>query len=197
MWAYFDSTLLSSACCPSPSRPTRPTCPTRPIGGSGASPGRCHQCRQSRSLEPPVRPAPRRQRRGLLRLSDLLRDSSNRAHPPTNSPVRCRRQMKCAAGGGGDGDRIGGEWVGCPFGIVANPTSQTLSLVPGTSSPPHGGFMPGISAVISRASNGFIRGLYPICGKFLYVSPGCGQCAWLPVRFFDPSELTLFVLARE
>ena len=61
----------------------------------------------------------------------------------------------------------------------------------------HGGFMPGISAVISRVSNGFIRGLYPICGKFLYVSPGCGQCAWLPVRFLDPSELTVFVLARE
>ena len=33
--------------------------------------------------------------------------------------------------------------------------------------------------------------------KFLYVSPGCGQCAWLPVRFFDPSELTVFVLERE
>ena len=26
------------------------------------------------------------------------------------------RQVKCAAGGGGDGDRIGGEWVGCAFG---------------------------------------------------------------------------------
>ena len=61
----------------------------------------------------------------------------------------------------------------------------------------HGGFMPGISAVISRASNGFIRGLYPICGKSLYVSPGCGQCAWLPVRFLNPSELTVLVLVRE
>ena len=61
----------------------------------------------------------------------------------------------------------------------------------------HGGFMPGISSVISRASNGFIRGLYPIRGKFLYVSPGCGQCAWLPVRFLDPSELTVLVLAQE
>ena len=28
------------------------------------------------------------------------------------------RQVKCAAGGGGDGDRIGGERVGCPFGIT-------------------------------------------------------------------------------
>lgn len=61
----------------------------------------------------------------------------------------------------------------------------------------HGGFMPGISSVISRASNGFIRGLYPIRGRFLHVSPGCGQCAWLPVRFLNPSELTVFVLVRE
>ena len=27
------------------------------------------------------------------------------------------RQVKCAAGVGGDGDRIGGEWVGCPCGL--------------------------------------------------------------------------------
>ena len=27
------------------------------------------------------------------------------------------REVKCAAGGGGDGDRIGGEWVGCAFGM--------------------------------------------------------------------------------
>ena len=27
------------------------------------------------------------------------------------------RQVKCAAGVGGDGDRIGGELVGCPLGI--------------------------------------------------------------------------------
>ena len=60
----------------------------------------------------------------------------------------------------------------------------------------HGGFMPGISTIISRASNGFIRGLYPICGKFLYVSPGCGQCAWLPVRFLDNSEITVVVLRQ-
>ena len=37
-----------------------------------------------------------------------MRDSSNRAEPPTNSPVRRVRQVKCAAGVGEDGDRIGG-----------------------------------------------------------------------------------------
>ena len=29
--------------------------------------------------------------------------------------------MKCAVGVGGDGDRIGWELVGCPFGIVVEP----------------------------------------------------------------------------
>ena len=30
----------------------------------------------------------------------------------------CRgRRVKCAVGGGGDGDRIGGEWGGCPFRV--------------------------------------------------------------------------------
>ena len=34
----------------------------------------------------------------------------------------CRgRQVKCDTGGGGDGGRIGGERVGCPFGIVVEP----------------------------------------------------------------------------
>ena len=31
--------------------------------------------------------------------------------------MRRGRQVKCAAGVGGDGDRIGGERVGWPFGI--------------------------------------------------------------------------------
>lgn len=74
-------TLLSSACSPSPTRPTRPNRPTRLIiGGSGASPGRCNQCRRACSVVPPIRPAPRRQRRGLPVLFVLLRDSSNRAN---------------------------------------------------------------------------------------------------------------------
>ena len=63
-------TLLSSACCPSPSRPARPTCPTRPIGGSGASPGRCDQCRQARSL---VLPCPSRSSTATPRPSRPLR----------------------------------------------------------------------------------------------------------------------------
>ena len=61
----------------------------------------------------------------------------------------------------------------------------------------HGGFMPFISSIISRASNGFVRGLYRIGDGYLHVSPGCGQCAWFPVRYFDPSELTVIALTRE
>ena len=101
MWAYFDSTFLSSACCPSPNRPTCPTCPTRPIGGAGASPGRCHQCRQARSLALSVRPAPRRQRRGLPVLSVLMRDSSNRANS--------RRATACGFWDGGAQARAAGS----------------------------------------------------------------------------------------
>ena len=39
----------------------------------------------------------------------------------SGGPVRRGREVKCAAGGGGDGDRIGGERVGRPFGIVVEP----------------------------------------------------------------------------
>ena len=47
----------------------------------------------------------------------------------------CRgRQVKCAAGGGGDGDRIGGERVGCPCGIRKY---DILHAFPGIES--HGG----------------------------------------------------------
>lgn len=60
----------------------------------------------------------------------------------------------------------------------------------------HGGFMPGLSAIISRACDGFVRGLYRIGGNALYVSPGCGQCTWLPVRYLDPSEITVFRLVN-
>lgn len=60
----------------------------------------------------------------------------------------------------------------------------------------HGGFMPVIASIISRSSDGFVRGLYEIGGRRLYVSPGCGQCAWLPVRYFNPPELTVFTLRR-
>ena len=93
----------------SPNRPTRPTCPTCPIiGGAGVSPGRCCpaparsrggspcpvsiKCQRACSLVPPVRPAPRRQRRGITALSVLMRDSSIRAKPipfPTGTKPMC------------------------------------------------------------------------------------------------------------
>lgn len=60
----------------------------------------------------------------------------------------------------------------------------------------HGGFMPVISSIISRSCDGFIRGLYGFGGKRLYVSPGCGQCAWLPVRYLNPPEVTVFTLKK-
>ena len=36
------------------------------------------------------------------------------------------RQVKYAVGGGGDGDRIGGEWVGCPLEISQSWRSENM-----------------------------------------------------------------------
>lgn len=68
----------------------------------------------------------------------------------------------------------------------------------------HGGVMPLLSLLVSWHNNGFVRGLYRIpageaaSGRdgLLYVSPGCGQWAGFPVRFFNDSEVTVFTLRR-
>ena len=49
------------------------------------------------------------------------RTDNDRGMPTNPDWMASGRQVKCAAGVGGDGDRIGGEWVGCPFGIVGEP----------------------------------------------------------------------------
>ena len=40
---------------------------------------------------------------------------NERGMPRTPDGTASGRQVKCAVGGGGDGARIGGEWVGCAF----------------------------------------------------------------------------------
>lgn len=65
----------------------------------------------------------------------------------------------------------------------------------------HGGIMPGLSLLVSWHNNGFVRGLYRVLddgngsGR-LYVSPGCGQWAGFPIRFFDDSEISVITLRR-
>jgi predicted MPP superfamily phosphohydrolase len=60
----------------------------------------------------------------------------------------------------------------------------------------HGGVAPGISLIVSKHNSGYSRGGYRYGEGVLYVSPGAGQWAGFPSRFFNPSEITLFKLSR-
>ena len=60
----------------------------------------------------------------------------------------------------------------------------------------HGGIAPGFRSYIEKFNGGFSRGAYRLGASILYVSPGCGQWAGFPMRFFNPSEITLIVLRR-
>jgi len=61
----------------------------------------------------------------------------------------------------------------------------------------HGGIAPVFRSLIARFNGGFVRGLYPLDGAFLYVSTGSGQWSGFPMRFFNPSEITLLTLRRK
>ena len=64
----------------------------------------------------------------------------------------------------------------------------------------HGGIAPLLSMLVKVYNRGFVRGLYPAPGRigdrYLYVSPGCGQWAGFPMRFFNDSEITVFKLRK-
>ena len=66
----------------------------------------------------------------------------------------------------------------------------------------HGGVMPGLNLLVFIHNNGYVRGTYTaaagnagseISGQ-LYVSPGCGQWAGFPIRFFDDPEVSVITL---
>lgn len=69
----------------------------------------------------------------------------------------------------------------------------------------HGGIAPLLARLVALANEGFVRGVYDISsdasapgsGARLYVSPGCGQWAGFPIRFFNDSEISLLVLRKE
>lgn len=60
----------------------------------------------------------------------------------------------------------------------------------------HGGIAPILRALVARFNLGFVCGLYRFGDRVLYVSPGCGQWAGFPMRFFNPSEITLIRLSK-
>lgn len=61
----------------------------------------------------------------------------------------------------------------------------------------HGGIAPGLRTLVKVYNHGFVRGLYRReNGSLLYVSPGAGQWAGFPIRFFNDPEITVFTLRR-
>lgn len=61
----------------------------------------------------------------------------------------------------------------------------------------HGGVAPLVDRVVASRNCGYVRGIYRIDGRVLYVSPGCGQWVGFPMRFFIPSEIALITLRKE
>ena len=60
----------------------------------------------------------------------------------------------------------------------------------------HGGLAPGLAQVVSWFNSGFVRGVYRMPRGFLYVSPGVGQWAGFPLRFFNPPTIDVIVLRK-
>lgn len=60
----------------------------------------------------------------------------------------------------------------------------------------HGGVVPGLDSLVSCFNGGFSRGMYEMPGGWLFVSPGVGQWSGLPLRFFNPPEISVIVLRR-
>lgn len=60
----------------------------------------------------------------------------------------------------------------------------------------HGGVAPVIRELVSRHNAGYSRGIYRYGENLLYVSPGAGQWAGFPIRFCNPSEITLITLVK-
>jgi predicted MPP superfamily phosphohydrolase len=61
-----------------------------------------------------------------------------------------------------------------------------------------GGVMPLLALLVARYNGGYVRGIYELPGEGkLYVSPGAGQWAAFPARFFNPSEITVLTLKKK
>lgn len=60
----------------------------------------------------------------------------------------------------------------------------------------HGGAMPVIARFVKLWNEGHVRGAYREGRLALHVSPGTGQWAGFPLRFFNQPEITVLVLRR-
>lgn len=59
----------------------------------------------------------------------------------------------------------------------------------------HGALMFFLQPLVARFNQGFVKGIYQVAGKMLYVSPGTGLWNGFSNRIGVPSEITLFVLS--
>ena len=60
----------------------------------------------------------------------------------------------------------------------------------------HGGLAPGLAQFIACFNSGFVRGVYELPRGYLNVSPGVGQWAGFPLRFFNPPTIDVIVLRK-
>ncbi|MDR1035232.1 MAG: metallophosphoesterase [Deltaproteobacteria bacterium] len=58
----------------------------------------------------------------------------------------------------------------------------------------HGGLIPVLSSFVARANKGFLKGWYEVGSLMMYVHPGTGLWSGLPMRLFNPSEITLLTV---
>jgi predicted MPP superfamily phosphohydrolase len=58
----------------------------------------------------------------------------------------------------------------------------------------HGGLFPPLTFLVKRANKGFLRGWYEVGSMKMYVHPGTGLWSGVPMRLFNPSEITLLTI---
>lgn len=98
-------------------------------------------------------------------------------------------------------------FAGAPKGVCRillqhRPWDPRSAAVPGIalqlSGHTHGGMMRGVDRLVARLdNNGFVRGLYRMGRRALYVSSGTGQWAGFPLRLGVPAEITEIVLRKK
>ncbi len=62
----------------------------------------------------------------------------------------------------------------------------------------HGGIAPGLAKLVSLFNGGMVRGAYQGAdGAVKWISPGAGQWAGFPIRFFNDPAITVFTIRKD
>lgn len=78
--------------------------------------------------------------------------------------------------------------------VFADTSAKDERVALRLSGHPHGGFFPGLAALIARYNGGYVNGLYHVGSMPFYVSPGTSLWSGMPIRLFCPAEITLITL---